>query len=161
MLATERDGRALFSRPGRQVFRLGLVGGACLLVCACADISRLSKLGPAPVDPSSPLAARVTTATSTDFPTPSFKDVPPVPTDVRTTEQWKAAVRETQSAGPPLQAWVAENPQTTFGTEQYAEAARASIPAGERVAPPPDAAAAAEAYAARLRAEAAPPPPPK
>jgi hypothetical protein len=161
MLATERDGRAQFSGLGREVFRLALAAGACLVLSGCADISRLAHLSPAPVDSSSPIAARVTTATTADFPTPRFKDVPKAPTDVRSVVAWKASVEETQAARAPLEAWVAANPQMTFGTEQYAEAARASIPAGERDAPPSDAAAAAEAYAARLRAEAAPPPPPK
>lgn len=161
MLATERLVRAQFSGLGREVFRLALVGGACLAVSACADIGKLSSLGPAPVDSSSPVAARVTTASRTDFPTPSFKDIPKTPTDVRTVAAWKGSVNETLAERGPLEAWIAANPQMNFGTEQYAEAARASIPAGERDAPPSDAAAAAEAYAARLRAEAAPPPPPK
>ncbi len=161
MLATERHGRAQFSGLGREVFRLALIAGACATITGCADLSRMSSLGPAPVDKTSPVAARVTTATRTDFPTPSFKDVPNAPTDARPVPAWKASVRDVQAAGAPLAAWVAANPQMTFGTEQYAEAARASIPAGERDAPPSDAAAAAEAYAARLRAEAAPPPPPK
>jgi hypothetical protein len=161
MLATERHGRAQFSGLGREVFRLALVAGACVAVSGCADIGRLSSLGPAPVDASSPVAARVTTASRTDFPTPSFKDIPKAPTDVRPVEAWRGSIAETQSARAPLETWVAQNPQMTFGTEQYAEAARAIIPPGERDAPPADAAAAAEAYAARLRAEAAPPPPPK
>jgi hypothetical protein len=161
MLASERRGRAKFSGQGREVFRLGLAAGACLLLGACADIGRLSSLGPAPVDTASPLAAKVTTATESDFPTPRFRDVPKTPTDVRTPAQWKVSVRETQAAREPLAEWVAANPQMTFGTEQFADAARASIPAGERDAPPSDAAAAAEAYAAQLRALAAPPPPPK
>lgn len=135
--------------------------GACLALGACGDIGRLSKLGPAPVDNSSPLAQKVTTATRADYPTPQFKDIPKAPDDVRPAVVWKASVQDIQAAGAPLTAWVAANPQMTFGTEQYADAARASIPAGERDAPPSDAAAAAEAYAARLRAEAAPPPPPK
>lgn len=161
MLATERQARAQFSGPGREVFRLALVGGVCLVLSGCADIGKLSSLGPAPVDQSSPVAARVTTASRTDFPTPSFKDVPKAPTDVRSVAAWKGSVNETLAARAPLEAWVAANPQMNFGTEQYAEAARAMIPPGERDAPPADAAAAAEAYAARLRAEAAPPPPPK
>ena len=161
MLATERHGRAQFSGLGREVFRLVLAAGACATLSACADIGALSKLGPAPVDKSSPVAARVTTASRTDFPTPSFKDIPKAPDDVRTVGAFRASITDTQAAGVPLAAWVAQNPQMTFGTEQYAEAARAIIPPGERDAPPADAAVAAEAYAARLRAEAAPPPPPK
>ena len=161
MLATERRGRAQFSGLRREVFRLALAAGACLTVCGCADIGRLSSLGPAPVDKTSAVAAKVTTAASNAYPTPSFKDVPKAPTDVRPAAAYRTAVAEAKSARGPLETWVADHPQMTFGTEQYADAARASIPAGERDAPPSDAAAAAEAYAARLRAEAAPPPPPK
>lgn len=128
----------------------------------CADIGRMSKLGPAPVDQTSPLAEKVTTATRTDFPTPSFKDVPKAPTDLRKPEEYKAAVAETLTQQGPLQAWVAAHPpMTTSGTEEFADAARARIPAGERDAPLPDAAAAAEAYAAQSRALATPPSPSK
>ena len=133
---------------------------AALMAAGCADLARVASLDPDKVDASSPVAEQVRQASRAHYPRPSFRDIPPAPTDVRPPGAWRRAVNETTRAGGALTAWVAANPSTLNNdTESFAEGQRASIPASERAAAPPDP-AGTEAFAARLRAMAAPPPPP-
>jgi len=131
-------------------------------VSGCADLARVTSLTPDAVDPNSPVAQQVRTATETKYPRPRFRDIPPAPTDVRSAAAWRGSVGETVQAGSALTAWVAANPATLVvgDTETFAEGQRASIPASERGAKPSDP-AGTEDFAARLRALAAPPSPPK
>jgi hypothetical protein len=140
----------------------GLALCAGLGVAGCADLGRATGLGPDPIDVRSPVAAQVRAVDQADFAYPRFRDVPPVPTDVRPPEAWRASVARSVQARDELTAWAAANPPMLTGadTERFAEAQRATIPANERLAAPADL-AGTEAFAARLRALATPPPPPE
>jgi hypothetical protein len=141
---------------------LGVALCAALSGAGCADLSRAIALSPDPVDSQSPVAGQVQAATRTDYERPSFRDVPPAPTDIRPAPAWRSAVDQSVQAGQAVTAWVAANPTLLTGpeTESFAAAQRARIPASERQAAPVDP-AGTEDFAARLRALAAPPPPPK
>jgi len=141
------------------------------LVCAlagvgaagCADFARVSSMSPGSTPADNPLAAQVRAAERTRYPLPSFRDVPPVPTDVRPPQAFAQAVEGGVAARDRLKAWVADNPpEVPLGpqdTEAYAASQRARIPAGERqLSPQP---AGTDEFAARLRALAKPPPPPR
>lgn len=132
-------------------------------LAACADLGRATKLAPAQVDPNSPVAEQVRAASRAKVAMPRFRDVPPLPTDVRPAATFKTAVETNNAAGARLAAYVAANPPTTATepaqTEAFAAAQRASIPADQRTAVPET--VGSEEFAARLRALATPPPPPK
>ena len=152
------------TRLGAGIIGQGLTGFAlcaALGATGCADLTRATSLAPDPVDPNSAVAVRVREASAADYRTPSFRDIPPVPTDVRPAGAWRRAVTETATAGSAVTAWVAANPSfINDDTEAFAAGQRASIPASERGAPPPDSTAGTAEFAARLRALAEPPPPP-
>jgi len=140
----------------------GVAAGLCLGVGGCADLARVTSLGPEPIS-TSPAAGEVREAARRDFPTPSFRDVPPPPANVRPPEAFRMAVTRSIGAREQLQAWVAANPPltdvATETTEAFAESQRARIPAGQRE--PIPAPAGTEDFAARLRELATPPPPPR
>jgi hypothetical protein len=152
--------------PRRHIgLRIGLIGLAAASgfgLSACADLGRATGVTPEPIDASSPVATQVSAATRTHYPRPSFRDVPPKPTDVRRPAGFRAAVAENDTAGAQLESWIAANPPEQpldpAATEAYAAQERAKIPPGERI---PQAPVGSEEYAARLRALATPPPPPK
>ena len=136
--------------------RAGLVLAGAASLCACGAAERA--LGPAPIDPSSPIAGQVRSAERAHAPIPSFRDVPPVPTNVRadsTIQTEKAGIFVQRGR---LQATADALPPIAGDTESWAAATRAMIPASERTAPPPDAAAGTQDLAERLRNAATPPP---
>lgn len=151
-------------RRGGEISRKALTGLALcagLTTAGCADFARVTKMAPSSVDSTSPIANQVLTAGRTDYPTPSFKDVPPKPADVRAVGDWRSDIGSSLAERERLTAWVQANPSyLTEDTETYAEGRRASIPASERGAQAPGA-AGTDAFAERLRALAAPPPIPK
>ncbi|HTK35968.1 MAG TPA: hypothetical protein VL358_11875 [Caulobacteraceae bacterium] len=135
---------------------------AGLSVAGCADIARVTSITPEPLAANSAVAAQVKTATRTNYSMPSFRNVPPKPTDVPAPATYRAAVAESKQARAQVETWIAANPpMVVLGeneTEAFAAGQRARIPAGEMTTPAP---AGSEEYAARLRALATPPPPPK
>ena len=149
--------RTIIGRTAATSFALG----AAIVLSGCADLAHISAFSPAPIDPTSPAAEQVRAASRADYKTPSFRDIPPKPADVRPARSFRAAVAENTQAREAVTAWLAANPATLAGTdtEDFAQGRRATIPAGERE-PIPDP-AGTEAFAARLRALAAPPPPPQ
>jgi hypothetical protein len=149
------------TRVGARIVGIGLAFGVVLCASGCADLSRAVSLAPDPVDPTSAVAAQVRAASAADYPTPSFRDIPPAPADVRPPEDWRRSVAETNAAGAAVTAWAAANPPfLNDDTEAFAAGQRASIPASEREATPADSTAGTDEFAARLRALAEPPPPP-
>ena len=150
----------------RTVAKIGLTALATcagLAAAGCADFSRVLSMKPEGVDPNSPVAAEVRAASNRRYRTPSFRDVPPTPSDVRPAPAFGQAARANEAQRDQLNAWVAANPPMTptdpAQTEAFAESARARIPADQRVTAPP--AAGSDEYAARLRELATPPPPPR
>ncbi len=138
-------------------WRVALVLTGAAGLCGCANA--LALLDPPPVDPTSAVAPQVTAASRADLPTPSFRDIPPTPTNVRAAPAVQADEAAVLAQRQRLQAVAAANPVTDPNTEAFAAQARARIPESERTAPPPDA-SGTEELAARLRALATPPPSP-
>jgi hypothetical protein len=145
--------------------RIGLAAFAAaagLAVSGCADLARVTAITPEPIDTSSPVVGQVRRASAASYRTPSFRDVPPKPTDAPPPATFRAAVAENAKAHDKLEAWVAANPPMIpldpSQTEAFAADQRARIPAGQAEDTAP---VGTEEYAARLRALATPPPPPK
>ena len=149
-------------RPGVKIGSAALAVAASLAVSGCADFARVTGITPTPLDTSSPVAAKVALATHGQYPQPSFRDVPPKPTDIPRASSFKTAVVANDKARDELAAYVAANPPgqpiDPAATEAFAASQRARIPAGELIPQEP---VGSEDYAARLRALATPPPPPK
>jgi hypothetical protein len=115
------------------------------------------------------LAAPTTTATSAPetiaaiaaarakAPYPTFRSVPPRPTDVRPVKAWKAAVLATEARRDELTKMAAAEPWTLHDTESWAEQERQTANP-----PPPITTPSSEAdtvaFAAALRVRATPPP---
>lgn len=137
------------------------------LALACAGaLSACSAVPPAthgiPVDPSSPVAADVGRAVRHPGPYPTFAGIPQIPTDVRPSSSWRAAIGGMQQRQATLDAQVkALPPVAPETTESYAAAARARLGQPPGDVPPEDARARTEAEARALRERATPPPPPK
>jgi hypothetical protein len=145
-------------RPGvllRGAAQISVLLGLLTGLAACA-----SPFTPPPADPSSPLAAAANAAAkdSKHASKPTFAEIPPIPTDVRTPVQFKKAVGAEKLAAEKLKRDTAPGTWTLSGTETYASKARnfAKVPAP---AAPTDAdRAATEAFAKAARDRATAPP---
>ncbi len=135
--------------PGALLIALALCLGACAQVQQGLDM-----IQPPPVNPSSPIAGYADQVSRETFPTPTFKDVPPKPTDVRPVDAYKTAVMDEIGMRRELAAWRAAHPELPSDTEAWADLQRHRIPktVGTPVADTHD--AEAEAFAKRLREEA-------
>ena len=118
---------------------------------------------PDPIDPNSPVAAQARAVSRAHYATPSFRDVPPAPTDVRTPAVYKSDVVRGVVARRGLERFVAANPPlTTDSTEGFAEAGRAALApalAVQASLPSESGTADTEAFADALRQRVTPPPP--
>jgi len=146
----------MLTRRSRFGFRIGLAAVAAaagLSVAGCADLARVTSITPEPLAVNSAVAAQVKTAIKTNYPMPSFRNVPPKPTDLRPPATYQTAVVESKQARTQVENWIAANPpMVVLGegeTEAFAVGQRARIPAGEMTIPTP---VGSEEYAARLRA---------
>jgi hypothetical protein len=152
----------MFAARARFMVRIGFAAVAGLCLAGCADLARVTSMTSEPLDTNSAVAAQVKAATLSNPARPSFRDVPPKPTDVPAPGAFKTAVAEVVQSRAQLTAGIAANPPMTPAdaaqTEAFAAGQRARIPAGELVPPEP---VGSEEYAARLRDLATPPPPPK
>jgi hypothetical protein len=130
-------------------------GPAALVFGGCTQVQQgLDMIQPPPVNPSSPIAAYADQVSHETLPTPSFRDIPPKPTDVRPADAYKTAVMGEIGFRRDLAAWRATHPELTSDTEAWADLERHRIPksVGTPVAETHD--AEAEAFAKRLREEA-------
>jgi hypothetical protein len=139
------------------VLRLLACAGASSILAACATGSALSSMRPAPVDSRSTAAADVAAASKSPGPYPRFSKVPPVPTDVRPTAGWRAAVLDAAALKRQTEVDVAAVPFTLTDTDAFAATERAKIPPEQTAPPAADAAQDSEAFAAAARARATPP----
>jgi hypothetical protein len=133
--------------------RLLICTAACALTSACVG----NPFSDAKVDPSSPIAAEVarTGRGNPDF--PSFRDIPPVPKDVRAPQAYGRAAAAMDSQRAELERATAPGTWTLKATDTFAvDALKAAGPD----LPPADP-TASEAFAKDLRKRATPPPPPK
>lgn len=145
-------------RPSRLSAAAALALMVALAGCATRPIVSPFSLGP--VDRRSTVAADVAHAARSPGPYPQFDTVPPVPHDVRPTSAWRSAVRSELGEKRTLEADAAAIPFVLAGTEAWAVAQRAKIPASELTPVAPGEAGQSEAYAAEQRARATPPPAP-
>jgi hypothetical protein len=154
---------AIRATPGSTLGTAGLLAGAAILLAGCADLGRAMRLNPDPIDPTSAVAEQVRTASRAEVKAPSFRDVPPKPTDVRPPAAFRNAVAQESRASAQLQAYVAANPPMATASqaeiEAFAQSQRARIPMDERSFPSTP--IGTEEFAARLRELATPPPPPQ
>ena len=112
---------------------------------------------PAPARKKRAAKPKTAAAAREQAPYPTFRSVPPRPTDVRPVKAWKAAVLATEARRDELTRMAAAEPWTLHDTEGWAEQER-------QVANPPppittpSSQSDTEAFAAALRARATPPP---
>jgi hypothetical protein len=89
-------------------------------------------------------------------PYPTFAEVPPLPTDVRPLQAWKAAILDTQAVGAQTMGQASSTPWTLDDSQGWADRGRAEA------APPPPMTTPGdldtEAFVAAMRARATPPP---
>ena len=146
----------------RRFDRMGQVATGMLILAAGALLAGCV-IRPDPIDPTSAVAAEAKAVSKAHYKTPSFRDVPPTPTDVRTAAAYKADVVGTVVERRGLERWAAGHPPlTTDSTEGFAEAGRAALaPAlAVQASLPSDVGTAdTDAFADRLRQRATPPPP--
>ena len=140
---------------------LSTAAATLTLLGGCADVGSALSLAPGKIDPRSAVAATVQAAARKDYPYPSFRDVPPRPTDVRSADAYKAGVVGQIGERRAVKGWVAANPAMAGDSEGFAATGRAAIPA-DAIRPLGAAGTQeTEAYAARVREQGAAPPPPK
>lgn len=104
------------------------------------------------------LARRLETVREENAAFPDFRNIPTVPTDLRTPAQFRQAVQAVQGEATGLQRWAAANPPLVADVEAYAAQARRELGIGPEDVPPADQAAQIEALARELRRRAEPPP---
>ncbi len=140
-------------RTGQVATNLVVVAGSCALLCGCIG----NPFADAQVDPRSPIAAEVAKSVRPQASFPTFRDIPPVPTDLRPHKEYgeQAAVIEKESAA--LAIATGDDTWTLNNTEAFA--AQALVDAGPPI-PPADPVETA-AFAKDLKARATAPPPPK
>lgn len=146
-----------------RTFRVVLLAAAAsLALCACASLPTVDEtLAPPPVDQKSPAAAAVSDILSAPGNYPTFADIPEVPTDLKSAEDYKADVAGQQATAAALLAATAPSTWTLSETDAFAAQAMADAKVGEVSAPTDAEMASSEAYARALRAKASPPPRPK
>ena len=132
-----------------------------MLILAAGALLAGCVIRPDPVDPNSPVAAQAKAVSKAHHVTPSFRDVPPRPTDVRAPAVYKSDVVDSVVARRGLERWTAANPPLTTGsTEGFADAGRAALApalAAQASLPSEEGTADTEAFAERLRQRATPP----
>ena len=128
------------------------------LVAGCA-------IRPDAIDPNSPVAAQAKAVSKGRYATPSFRDVPPRPTDVRAPAVYKSDVVGVVVERRSLERWTAGHPPlTNDSTEGFADAGRAALApalAAQASLPSDQGTADTEAFAERLRQRVTPPTTPK
>jgi hypothetical protein len=149
--------RTLRARPPASLAGLLLLVSTLAGVGGCADVHRAVSLPP--VNPESPVAARVTELEARTYPRPSLYDIPPTPKNVPSAPLVKLGVVDMVRCRRAMYDYAAAHPQMTQGAETFAEAQRqvAQPPTGEAL--PTGATVNSEDLAARLRAFASPPSP--
>ena len=137
----------------RKILRLGLIVGFAAGASACANPFKS-----APVDPSSPVAAAAATAAKTKGPRRKFSEIPPIPTDIPSADQVRAAVAQQQAAGEALTRATAPSTWELNNTEAYAANARRDVTPPAFEAPTEADRANTEAFARAARGRASAPP---
>lgn len=137
----------------RKILRLGLIVGFAAGASACANPFKT-----APIDPSSPVAVAAATAAKTKGPRRKFSEIPPIPTDIPSADQVRAAVAGQQAAGEALSRATAPSTWELSDTEAYAAKARRDVTPPAFEAPTEADRANTEAFARAARGRASAPP---
>jgi hypothetical protein len=126
--------------------------GASLAAPAAAQPT----LKPPPVRPN-PVTQNAIAEAGKAAPFPTFGQIPPMPTDVRSMAEWKASVLSLKAKGAEVTEMAANEPWTLGDTEAWAARHRAlAVPPAPVTTPSSQ--ADTEAFAAAMRARAMPPP---
>ena len=141
--------------------RLALLASAAGGLTACASLPELEPGATAQIDPRSPAAAEVTEALKTPGPWPTFAGIPQIPTDVRTSAQWRAAIEDQEAEGLYTTRMAAADSWSLTATEAFEADARAEANPLGLQAPTDAEMAESEAFARALRKRATPPPSPR
>ena len=141
--------RPILAYAHQNIRLLGTVGG-CALVAGCAGAG----FGTAKVAPASPIAAEVAELARDARGYPSFADIPAVPDDLRPACIFGLSSKQLEMAGARLERETAPQTWSLGGSEEFAAAARSTMP---DVDPGADA-ADLEGTARDLRERATPPP---
>jgi hypothetical protein len=136
--------------------RVALLLGAAYLG-GCADIHRASYLPP--VNPESPVAGAVQTASMQSFKRPSLASVPPQPLNIPPPAAVKTAVIDMVRCRRAYEVWARAHPALVSGTADFAAGLQSRLDNNPADRPTPQDQTVAEADAAKLRAYAEPPPP--
>ena len=138
-----------FSMTGRRL--LGLGAALCLLAGPARVMAQAACAAPPPLPPDLVAEAKQ------PHPFPTFCSIPPIPTDIRSAQGFKAAVQDVQLAKAELASQVAEDRWSLTGTEDFAAGARSTA------APPPPMSSEAdtEAFLKAMKKRATPPPRPR
>ena len=131
---------------------LALSAAALSALAACATPEALDEPLPAEV------AQRLETVRRERTEYPSFADVPPVPTDLRTPAQWAQLVRQLEGRGAQVGAWPQRNPAWLTDPEGDARRLQALTALAPEDRPRPDQGKLTEAFAETLRQRTVPPP---
>ena len=141
--------------PLRTFERVFVIGLAALALCGCADVARV--IAPPPVNPESPVAAQVQSASRRSYDVPRLIDVPPKPLNVPGAPTVKGEVIATVRCRNGVTGFALTHPPLSAATEQFASNERDLADINPADVPPPDSVQRSDAESAALRAYAAPP----
>jgi hypothetical protein len=135
-----------------------VMAGALMLIGVgiAASAAAQPTLAPPPMHPN-PVTEKAIADASQSAPYPTFSQIPPLPSDVRSMHAWKTSVVTLKSDGARMADLAAAGPWTLGDTEGWAERERAAAAAPPPVTQP-SSEADTEAFAAAMRARAIPPP---
>jgi len=139
-------------RTGQVSRNLVLVMGSCSLLSACIG----NPFARAQVDPRSPIAAEVAKSVRPHASYPTFKDIPPVPKDLRPHKEYGEQADVIEKEAAVLTAATREQTWTLSDTGAFV--AQGLADAGPAIAPADPAETAAFEKDSKARATAPPPP---
>jgi hypothetical protein len=136
-----------------------IMAGALVLIGVGIGASAAAQptLAPPPPMRPNPATEKAIAEASQSAPYPTFGQIPPLPTDVRSMHAWKTSVVTLRSDGARMADLAAAGPWTLGDTEGWAERERA-VAAAPAPLTQPSSEADTEAFAAAMRARAIPPP---
>ena len=156
----------ILTRMTTAALTVGLLAPLCACVDLPSDQTPVAALGRAatPTDTSieakTPAAAEISRIAAEPGKWPTFQDIPAVPSDVRTPNQWRQSILSLKGAGAVVVRNSGPETFTLNNSAGFAAGVKAGLDA--RAAAPPTAAEIAEsaAFVKAARARATPPPRP-
>ena len=149
---------------------LAAVAGLAASLCACvslptdetpqAQATRAFTPTNTTIDPNSAAAAEITRMEAEPAAWPTFKGVPPMPTDIRPSTAWRRSVLNLRAAGAQLVRDTAPGTFTLSGTDAFAANAHTQLDPRASAAPTAAELADSAAFVKAAHARATPPPRP-